>query len=356
MFAIIIGMIGNTLVAIPFTVVFDIPTMYMRESLFLMIIIAFSTFPICFFFSLYIGKRLRNSYNKLSDITKKRFVLHGCFLSIFTFLLTHINIIAYRAIEDRILLSNINIILITVIFFISVIMMAAYSHSQHRQMEAEFKSKSLQTLENFNQHLMQACDEMHRFRHDHLNLLHSFLGFADDHNNVAFKSHLIKTLTYAEETLKNLDGSSAKLKFIHIPEISGLLSVKFAYAVAQDIDVRIDIAEVVEDIPVNKLDLCRMLGIMLDNAIEELLSKEYESRVLKFGVILNTDDIMIICSNTCKTPPDVAKIFLKGYSDKGLGRGLGLYNLKETSKLLGNVVVTTRIKCNEFVLALTIRK
>ena len=349
-------MIVNTLVAMPITIVYDTTSVYMRDSLFQMIISTSATLIICFFFSRYVGKRLRNSYDKLSDIARKQFGKYGCSLAFITYLLSQVNIFAYRVIEDRVFLSNINIMLITVIFFVAVITMAAYSRSQHKQMEAEFKSKSLETLENYNRDLMQSYDEMRRFRHDHLSLLHSFVGFTEGENQAAFKSHLMKTLTYAEETLKNLDTSMAKLKFIHIPEICGLLSAKLSYAIAQDIDVKIDIAEPVEDIPVNKLNLCRMLGIVLDNAIEELLSGDYETKLLKFGVILNPDDIMIICSNTCKVPPDVAKIFSKGHSSKGIGRGLGLYNLKKISENLGNVVVTTRVKSNEFVLVLTIRK
>ncbi|MCL1883549.1 MAG: GHKL domain-containing protein [Defluviitaleaceae bacterium] len=353
-FAVLIAMIINTLVAMPITILHDTIHVYIRESFFQIAVAMNSTLILCFFISRHIGKRLRSNYFRLSNIARKQFIKYGCLLSVLTYLLSQVNILAYRVVDDRVLLSNINIILITVVFFVAVIMMAAYSRSQQKQMESEFRNESLKALESHNRNLMQAYDEMSRFRHDHLSLLHSFVGFAEGGNQTDFKSHLMKTLTYAEETLKNLDTSMAKLKFIHIPEICGLLSVKLAHAIAQDINVKIDISEVVDDIPVNKIDLCRMLGIILDNAIEELLN--YEIKLLKFGVILNPDDIMIICSNSCKTPPDVTEIFSKGYSSKGLGRGMGLYSLKEISKNSGNVIVTTRIKRDEFVLVLTIRK
>ena len=352
--ATIIGMISNTIPGIPLLIVFDTNVEGIRNSVFLNIVLVFTTFPLCYLLSRYIGNHLYKTYAALSHGIQKKFIVYGFTLSISTYLLSQVNVFAYRAIENRILLSSVNIIIMTFIFFVALLMMTAYSTSQQRQMEAEYKSKALKDLEGYVQHLGQAYEEVRNFRHDHFNILHGLMGFANEEDQVKLKNYLAETMAYAKVSLEKLDNSMDRLKFIRIPALRGLLSVKFAHALEQGIDVAIDIVSPVSDIPVNHLDLCRMVGIVVDNAIEALLQEAYDIKRLKFGILLDEDDILIICSNTCKTPPPAEKIFDKDYSSKGYGRGTGLYSLKKTCEKCGNVLVTPHIKADEFSLILTV--
>jgi len=352
--AVIIGMIGNTLAGILLLIIFDTNLQGVRDSLILHIILATLTFPLCYVISKYAGNRLHQSYIQLSQAVQKKFIAYGFTLSALTYLLSQVNILVYRIVDEYILLSSINVVLITIVFFVAIAIMVAYSSSQQKQMEADFNNKALMDLEGYVQHLGQAYDEMRNFRHDHFNLLHALMGFADDKNQESLKTHLAKTLAYAKSTLDKLDSSMDRLKFIHTPALRGLLSVKFAHALERNIELEIDIADPIDDIPVNQMDLCRMVGIMVDNAIEELLQGNYDIKILKFGILLDDDDILIICSNTCKAPPPAEKIFQKGYSSKGCNRGFGLYSLKQITDKCGNVLVTANIKEDEFSLVLTL--
>ena len=273
----------------------------------------------------------------------------------FTFILSHVNVFVYRVAENRSLLSSVNVMLITSIFFVARELMSAYSRSQQQQMEAEHQIKSLADLESYNRHMGHAYDELRSYHHDHINLLHSLMGFAGGENQGGLKAYLTEHLAYTTEILKKLDSSMSRLKFIHIPELRGLLSVKFAYALTKNIDLRIDIINPIEEIPVNRMDLCRMAGIMVDNAIDELLCEELDRKVLRFGILRDAGDILIICNNTFHTPPIIEKLFTKGYTTKGYGRGAGLYNLKKISEQSGNILVTVRKESDEFSLILTIR-
>jgi len=352
--AIITGMVGNTVASIPLFIIFNTNLEGLRNSLILHIILAVFTFPLCYILSKYVGNRLHLSYIQLSQAVQKKFIAYGFTLSALTYLLSQINILTYRIVDDRILLSSINVVLITIVFFVAIAIIVTYSTSQQKQMEAEFKNEALKDLEIYTQNLGQAYDEMRNFRHDHFSLLHALMGFADDNNQEGLKEHLAKTLAYAKSALDKLDSSVDRLKFIHIPALRGLLSVKFAHALERGIELEIDIADPIDDIPVNQMDLCRLVGIMIDNAVEELLQEEYDVKVLKFGILLDDDDILIICSNTCKTLPPAEKIFQKGYSSKGCNRGFGLYSLKQISDKCGNVLVTADIKEDKFSLVLTI--
>ncbi len=62
----------------------------------------------------------------------------------------------------------------------------------------------------------------------------------------------------------------------------------------------------------------------------------------------------LIFINTLTDTPILSKIFEKGYSTKGDGRGLGLYHLRQIMEKHNNTLINTVIKDNEFIQALII--
>lgn len=356
LFSISITMFSNTLLAIPFFLFSDTAPENARYIFVFQIIFIPLAFCLSYLISKYIGNMLQKSYTQLTGEIKKKYALYGFILSTLVYLLTKINTFIYRLVDDRALLSLVNAVLILSVLFIAVAIITAYSNAQQKLLVSEYKNQSLKDLEAHNQQLETAYDEIRSYRHDHLNLLHSLMGFVDGKNNGDIKNHLIKTLKYAEESLSKLDDSMDRLKYIYIPELKGLLSVKLAHALANDIEVGLDIAEPVDDIPVDRMDLCRVVGIMVDNAIDELISGDYDYKLLKFGIILDDGDILIVCTNTCKSSPSIENIFNKGYTTKGGNRGLGLYNLKRICESCQNLSFTVYPKEDEFALILSIRQ
>jgi len=217
--------------------------------------------------------------------------------------------------------------------------------------------KQAQVLAEYTKTLEADYNEMRKFRHDHLSLLHGFAGFIGDDNQEGIKEYLRENLAIAEKSLKALDKNVEDLQTINIPELKGLLAVKFAGAQSEGIEVRIDIAQPVEDIPLERTDLCRIAGIMVDNAVEELLysGKNYERKLIEFGIILSDSDVLIVCTNNCKDTPPIEEIFKENYSTKGSGRGLGLYNLKQICKKAGNAWVSAHTQDRDtFTVAITV--
>ena len=235
-------------------------------------------------------------------------------------------------------------------------MTMSYSLAQQRQIEIELKNKAQSDLEIYTKKLEDAYSEMRRFRHDHLNMLYGLAGYVDNSNTIAFEQYLNENLVIAKEALHDLDKAMDCLKFIHIPELKGLLSIKFAQAQSRNIEVELDITKPVHKIPIERTELCRIVGIIVDNAVDELLSQNYERKVLSFGIIIDASDILIICANTCKTSPPIEIIFSEGYTTKGAGRGLGLYNLKQTCKSCGNVLLSAYVEDDIFTIIATIRE
>ncbi|MFR3948966.1 MAG: GHKL domain-containing protein [Ruminococcus sp.] len=83
---------------------------------------------------------------------------------------------------------------------------------------------------------------------------------------------------------------------IKITELKSILSSKLLYAIELNIDVSIEVTDEVISLPMNTLDLCRIAGIFLDNAIEATLETAYPS--IRFALINLDAEYIFIISNT----------------------------------------------------------
>lgn len=74
-----------------------------------------------------------------------------------------------------------------------------------------------------------------------------------------------------------------------------------------------------------------MMGILLDNAIEELSSDNVENKVLQLELMVEDDKMRFSVANSYENTKvlDISSFFEKGYSSKGKGRGIGLSKLKQ---------------------------
>ncbi len=100
--------------------------------------------------------------------------------------------------------------------------------------------------------------------------------------------------------------------------------------------------------------LCKIIGILLDNAIEAaLLTKE---KLLLIDIYLNNNDINIYIENSFKGDIDMDKIYKKGFSSKGSNRGFGLYIISKLVKKEDDLSFSQYVCNKHFVSILTIKK
>ncbi len=189
--------------------------------------------------------------------------------------------------------------------------------------KAELKRQQL--LEDYIACLENMVEETRIFKHDYKNMLSTMAGFI--HEN-----RLEELESYFEQQLKRpayskLDEMQAwqYLKNIHPMEIKGLLFEKILAALGRGIRVRVEISENVDVSYDGIADLIRILGIFIDNAVEAVEEKKGMICI----IITKMDNrILFQIMNECESQPDLSKIFCKGYSTKGEGRGLGLYSAR----------------------------
>ncbi len=156
---------------------------------------------------------------------------------------------------------------------------------------------------------------------------------------------------YMSEVMEGNEKTSI-LTMIENPLIAGFLSIKFQEAERKGIEIAYACRFPDRKIKIPEYELVEMFGILLDNAIEET---ERLDNKKKIWVTLSEDaeklcfDIANTCSETNKD--DIARLFTKGYSDKGLNRGIGLYKLQEMiNNYHGDIYVTQDVVENSAVI------
>lgn len=182
-------------------------------------------------------------------------------------------------------------------------------------------------LEEKNKNLLEVTDNMRCFKHDFNNIIQAIDGYIylDDMKSlqVYFKSLLDEC-----NHIKVVD--SINCKIIENPAICGVLLNKYRVAEENNIEMNIELLASLKELNEKSYVVSRMLGILLDNAIEA--SKECEEKIINFEVIkdIKKNKLVIKIENTYGNKNvDTCKIFEKNYTTKKGNTGLGLWKIQD---------------------------
>ena len=188
---------------------------------------------------------------------------------------------------------------------------------------------------------------MGQFKHDYQNILLSLRGFIKEKRWDKLEQYFDTHVEPASEVITKNDFALEGLGKIGPLEIKGFLTAKLTLAQHLGIDAKFDAVEVIDHIPVDSVALVRMLGIMLDNAMEELTTLgQGQLSVACFKV---EGAINFVIQNTCRPDtPSLRQLKQSGFSTKGEGRGLGLSNLSGLVNALPNTALQTLVEDGHF--------
>lgn len=289
-----------------------------------------------------------NNYN-IKDIFKNSFLYYSI-ISLFSFALIidrftayTISIIAFnKIIFNALLILN----EVTIVIFFGITLAFIYLSKRHE--EILFRQLEIEKLTEYTNNIEVLNQDIRAFKHDFVNILSCIRGYLDTDNFSELKSFFFNKILPIND---NLNKDSLKLHLlsnIKTPEVKGLISSKVLKAKAEGIDIFIDIAEPIEDIKMDTIDLCRVLGILLDNAIEAAVL--CANPILKLGIIKKQRSISFIVINSFEgKTPLIHEIYIRGFSTKGTRRGIGLANLKSILSNYYNTILDTSIEDNLFI-------
>ncbi|MBW6411704.1 sensor histidine kinase [Clostridium weizhouense] len=304
-----------------------------------------------------ISKLLGNFINKKLEIYKIQINRKFVFLIISALLLTLIIFYSNIILGSKDGFNTEIIKLNGILFFIYFILLLIITYTLLKNIikELEFKNKKIQfeNLKEYTSNLEKLYTEMREFRHDYINILSSIIGYIENKDMCGLEVYFNNKIIPLGKGLETNNFKIGHLKNIKLLELKGILSSKLIHAQELGIDVFIDIMEEIKRIDMDIIDLCRVVGILIDNAIDAALISTNKS--LKVAVVNKNSSTIIVIINSCpeNTPP-IYKLFQKGFSTKGQNRGLGLSNLKELISHYNNVSLDTIIENGEFIQKLEI--
>ena len=219
----------------------------------------------------------------------------------------------------------------------------------------KIESAKLEQQKKYISALEKNNNEIKKFKHDFNNIILGLDGYInnDDFNKEKLKKYFNSTIMNFNNNIELNNIVIAKLNSIKVSSLKSLITNKVLVAQNNNIDVDINIQREIHDFYTDEMQLSRILGILLDNAIEASLEltddKKIEMNIIQID---KTTDIQI--SNTFNnTGTPIADFNKEGFSTKGTNRGLGLSSTHEIANKL-NMLLNTEIDGNTFIQNLSI--
>jgi len=228
-----------------------------------------------------------------------------------------------------------------------------YVRSKRAQQEVLEKEREHEAIIRYIRESKTHQDACRKIEHDFQNILASMELFIKEKDLDGLTTYYNTKIKPTSSIITQNHFTLAGLDKIEPREIRGLLTAKLALAQSLELDVTFECPDVITSIAIDPITLVRMLGILLDNAIEALT--ERDGGKLMVGCLKVEHSVSFIVQNTC--PPDmpsIRKLSQAGFSSKGEGRGMGLHILEELADALPNVTLSTRIQDGDFVQILVI--
>ena len=215
------------------------------------------------------------------------------------------------------------------------------------QVQEQAKQKALQDLQDYAHNLEAMYNGLRSFKHDYVNILLSLSGYIENGNMDELKKFFESKIFPTKNLIDQGDYKLNQLGNIGVLEIKSLLSAKMIYAHESGIEVTIDIPDKVDGFLMDTVDLARILGIFLDNAIEAAL--ETSQPQIGLNIIQNEEGVSVIISN-CFQDNGVAlhRLKQKGFSTKTGHQGIGLSNVQKIIGSYDNVLLETTIRRGRF--------
>ena len=143
-------------------------------------------------------------------------------------------------------------------FFISI-------YSLSKTLKLQITTKDLENAENYNKTLSFMYDNVRAFKHDFDNIVFIIGGFINTNDIDGLKNYYVSL----EKDCQKVNGISLlNPTLINNPGIYSLLMAKYKKATNENVDINLDFFFDLTKLHMPIYDFSRMLGILIDNAIE----------------------------------------------------------------------------------------
>lgn len=234
------------------------------------------------------------------------------------------------------------------IVLVILIILIILSYTVLREMKYKRNLDEIETYYEYTLRIETINNEMRKFRHDYVNILSTLSEFIREDDMQGLKKYFNEQIVPLKDNMKTRSIKLNGIENLKVREIKGLITTKFLQAQEKEIPISIEVPDEIDNINMNTIELSRITGIILDNAIEA--SEALEDPLIRIAFIDNEESVTFIVMNKCSdNTPKIHELFEEGFSTKGDNRGLGLSTLKELTDENENVLLDTVIENGYFV-------
>lgn len=226
----------------------------------------------------------------------------------------------------------VNIIAMCLLFYLVINNVSKFS-------EIEKYQSQIEELELYNKTLLENQDKLRTFKHDYNNIVQAIGGYVISDNLDGLKNFYKELVKDCQEVNRN---SMLNPDIINNPVVFNIISNKFFYAKENKIEMNIDVFMDLNILNIKPYELAKILGILIDNAIEA--ANECDTKII--NIIFreeknNKRQVMIIENTYLNQEIDVIRIFEKNFSTKKRNSGIGLWEVRNILNKSANLNLHT---------------
>lgn len=246
-----------------------------------------------------------------------------------------------------------NILLIYFVLFTVSLLFLNYRLKEKKEEEIQYlKDRQLTNLSQYSRYVESLYRDIRSFRHDYTNILVSLNEAIKAEDISQIKSVYQAVIADSDKQFYNSKYDIAELSNIQNDAMKSLLSAKMLEAQNKGIAISVEVASQIDTPDMELIDFITMLSILLDNATEA--AAEVRDGRLGFAYFVKEDrKIMVIENSIQEESVEISSIYDYGISSKGVGRGIGLANVKTIVNKYPNVSLSTNSYNHQFIQELT---
>lgn len=211
----------------------------------------------------------------------------------------------------------------------SLVISAFTIYSIKKNYQSRENKRQLEYLEYHAKEIENRYQELRSFKHDYKNVLLSMQSYIDSKDFDGLRTYFENDVMNHKSEIFENTFELANIQLVKVNSLKSILISKLSAASENGVKTSFLIFDELSYVPINEIEIVRILGIVLDNAIEATIPYKKQAFV-ECAILRESTEVKIFLSNSIHEElPPLHVLKERGVSTKGKNRGLGLRNLDE---------------------------
>jgi len=220
------------------------------------------------------------------------------------------------------------ITLFSAITFFTALSLIIYFKARKKEQDLRLAMEQKSIYEHYVADLEENYNLLGAFKHDYQNMLLSLELYIEENDLKGLKDCFNKLKIKSDLELNTIPDYYKALTTISNKSVKSILLAKITKAKDLGIAVTLEVTKKCS-FDSHEYEVIRILGILLDNAIEA--SSQTDQPIIRLFLLAESGSLEIHIHNSYNQdrPVDINRIFQQGYSTKEKNTGIGLYTVKK---------------------------